>query len=239
MPLKANPVNPWLQRVLLLLEKVAEDARGKYLVCLPDLTGAIDALANMRGTQKLCFDLHERREDILTAAKQAVDAWEAVYCQMYDIVLSSGTGITQWVSCWADAPFTVPTCDFSALIGPEDFSKVCMPSLKEQARRAGLCVFHLDGPDAARHAAWLAEDPDITAVQYTPGAGTPSALSMLPMFRMFQRHRVPLFIESPLEEVKQLVGELDPRGVAIRTGGWDSTEQAEALIEWRDDVFVR
>jgi hypothetical protein len=56
---------------------------------------------------------------------------------------------------------------------------------------------------------------------------------------MFQRHRVPLFIESPLEEVKQLVGELDPRGVAIRTGGWDSTEQAEALIEWRDDVFVR
>lgn len=236
--LVVNPDNVWFRKVLLLTETLAEDACGEYLVCLPDLTGAIDAIANMRGTQNLCFDLYEQREAVLLAAAQAVDAWEMVFSRMYDLVLGLGVGITQWVSCWADSPFTVPTCDFNALIGAADFKAVCMPSLKEQARRAGLCVFHLDGPDAARHAETLAEDPDITAVQYSPGAGTPSALAKLPMFRMFQKHKVPLFIECPFDEIKQLAQELDPRGCAIRVSGLESQKQAEALIQWREKIFV-
>jgi len=68
-----------------------------------------------------------------------VDAWEHVYCQMYDESLSRGTGIIQWVSAWSETPVTVPTCDFNALIGVRDFADVCMPSLEEQARRAGRC----------------------------------------------------------------------------------------------------
>lgn len=235
--LVVDPDNAWFRKVLLLLEMLAADARGHYLVCLPDLTGAIDAIANMRGTQNLCFDLYEEREAVLLAAMQAVDVWEMVFGRMYDLVLGSGAGVTQWVSCWAGAPFTVPTCDFNALIGVADFKAVCMPSLKEQARRAGLCVFHLDGPDAARHADTLAGDPDITAVQYTPGAGTPSALAKLPMFRMFQKHGVPVFIDCPLDEVKQLAQELDPRGCAIRISGLESQEQAEELIRWREKAF--
>jgi len=236
--LEAAPGNVWLGKVLRLMEALAEDARGEYLVCLPDLTGAIDAIANLRGTQNLCFDLSEHREAVLLAAAQAVDAWEMVFGRMYDLVLGRGTGLTQWVSCWADAPFTVPTCDFNALIGAEDFKAVCMPSIKDQARRAGLCVFHLDGPAAARHAETLAEDPDITAVQFSPGAGTPSALAKLPMFRMFQQHEVPLFVDCPLDEVKQLAQELDPRGCAIRVAGLESHKQADALVQWREDVFA-
>ena len=236
--LEVDPKNPWLENILLLLELLAEDARGEYLVCLPDLTGAIDAIANMRGTQKLCFDLYEHRDAVLSAALQAVDVWETVFSRMYDLVLGSGAGITQWVSCWADSPFTVPTCDFNALIGPQDFTDICLPSLKKQARRAGLCVFHLDGPDAARHAEALAEDSDITAVQFTPGAGTPSAISVLPMLRMFQQHAVPLFIKCPLDEVKQLAQELNPAGVAIQTSGFANPQEANELVAWRDRTFA-
>jgi hypothetical protein len=233
------PDNLWFKRVLLLMQKVAEDARGEYLVCLPDMTGAIDVLANMRGAEKLCFDLYEHRQDILSAAAQAVDAWEGAFSRMYDLVLGCGAGITQWVSAWADGPFTLPTCDFNALIGPADFREVCMPSLKEQARRAGLCVFHLDGPAAARHAETLAEDPDITAVQYSPGAGTPSALAMLPMFRMLQEHKVPILIsECPLDEFRQLAQELDPRGVALHTSELNCPKEADALMNWREKVFA-
>jgi len=236
--LKADPANEWLVKVLSLMELLAEDARGRYLVCLPDLTGALDLLANMRSTEKLCFDLWEHRGEVLRAAQRAVDAWEDVFVRMYDLVLSKGAGITQWVSCWADSPFTVPTCDFNALIGPDDFREVCMPSLKEQARRAGLCVFHLDGPDAARHAEILADDPDITAVQFTPGAGTPSALAQLPLLKMIQERRVPLFIETEYHEVKELAQELDPRGTAIRVRELEGPKQADELIAWRDRTFA-
>ncbi len=205
-----DPRNKWLQSVISLMDMVVQEARGKFLVCTPDLTGAVDVLMNMRGMQQLCLDLFDYSEEILSIANQAVDAWEQVFSQMYDLAMGNGVGITHWVQCWADSPFTVSACDFNALIGQKDFKDICMPSITEQSRRAGLSVFHLDGPDAARHARILAEDPDITAVQYTPGAGTPSPLEKLPMFHMLQEHKTPLFIDCPAEEVKQLLTSLTP-----------------------------
>lgn len=227
-----DPDNEWLQKALALMEVTAQDAAGRYLVCTPDLTGAIDALVNMRTPEKLAMDLYDHRDDVLQAAAHAVDGWEFVFSEMYDRVLGQGAGITQWINCWADGPFTVPTCDFNALIGREDFRDVCMPSLTEQARRAGLCVFHLDGPDAARHAETMARDPDITAIEYVPGAATPSALAKLPMFKMFQEHRVPLFLEVQKEEVQSIIDALDPRGLAVRVHGLDTPGEADALFAW-------
>jgi len=236
-PMRVDPDNRWLKQTLLLMNRLAEDARGHYLVCLPDLTGAIDAIANMRTPAKLCFDLYENRDAILATARRSVDAWESVFVRMYDLVLGHGAGIIQWVTSWADTPYTLPTCDFNALISPLDFDQVCLPSLKEQARRAGLCVFHLDGPEAARHAETLAKDPDITAVQFTPGAGTPSALAKLEMFRMIQEQGTPLFIECPGDEIRQLARELAPRGVAYRVLDLNTPAEADDLVSWRDRTF--
>jgi hypothetical protein len=237
-PMRVDPDNRWLKQTLLLMDMLAEDARGNYLVCLPDLTGAIDAIANMRTPTKLCFDLYENRDAVLAAALRAVDAWETVFTRVYDLVLGHGTGIIQWVTSWADSPYTLPTCDFNALIGPQDFDQVCMPSLKEQAERAGLCVFHLDGPEAARHAETLAKDKDITAVQFTPGAGAPSALAKLEMFKMIQRHETSLFIECPAAEVRELARALSPRGVAYRVLDLKSPSEADDLVAWRDRSFA-
>lgn len=41
--------NPWFAQTLKLARLVAGDAAGRHVVTLPDLTGAIDALANLRG----------------------------------------------------------------------------------------------------------------------------------------------------------------------------------------------
>jgi hypothetical protein len=232
------PSNEWFVKTLRLIEILAADARGRYLVCLPDLSGAIDVLANLRGSQTLCFDLFENREAVMAAADRVVDAWEHAYAALYDAALSRGAGLTQFVAAWASVPFTAPTCDYNALIGPEDFREVCMPSLREQARRAGLSVIHLDGPEASRHAETLAADPFITAIQYTPGAGTPSALAKLPMFKMIQAHRKPLFIETPFAEVKPLLQGLDPRGVTLRVSGVPGPDEAHALVNWRNREFA-
>jgi hypothetical protein len=236
-PLQFDPGNERFSQVMQVIRRLCEDARSRYLVCLPDLSGPIDVLANLRGSEQLCFDLLEHRQAIISRAMQLVEAWEQVFTRMYDLVLGCGAGIAQWIDCWSDRPYTVPTCDFNALIGPEDFCEVCLPSYKEQARRAGLCVFHLDGPDAARHATALAQDPDITAVQYTPGAGTPSALAKVPMFKMFQEHRKPLFIDCPAEQTVELCESLEPAGLAIRIQGHQSQQQLQQIIQWRDQNF--
>lgn len=229
--------NPWLKQTLQFLDLLAEDARGNYLVCLPDLTGAIDAIANMRGPAELCLDLFEDRAAIIATAKRVVDAWEKVFTRAYDIILARGAGPIQWVTSWSDTPYTLPTCDFNALIGPDDFREVCLPALGDQARRAGRCVFHLDGPDAARHAKALGEDPDIIAVQFTPGAGTPSALAQVELFRMLQEQGKSLFIEVEAHEIEELATKLSPRAVAYRVSDLKSVSEAEDLVAWRETTF--
>ena len=234
-----DPENPWLVRVMNLMERLAADARGRYLVCLPDLTGSIDALANLRSPEAFCLDLFENRESVVVAAARVVDAWEAVYSRMYDCVTGAGAGILQWVCSWSDSPYTVPTCDFNALIGERDFREVCLPSLEEQARRAGRCVFHLDGPDAVRHSTALAQARHITAVQFTPGAGTPSALAHLDRFRELQAHGKPLFLVCPLAEARELAQQLDPGGLALWIEDPHGGREMDDLLEWRDRNFPK
>lgn len=228
--LRLEPSNRWLRVVLDLLDLLAQDGAGSYLVCLPDLAGAMDVLANMRGSERLCLDLIEHREEIERAADRVLDDWEAVFVMVHELILSQGAGVVQWLGCWSDVPYTLPTCDFNALIGPKDFSEICLPSLAEQARRAGRCVFHLDGPDAARHVDALVAEPAITALQYTPGAGTPSAVAKLPMLRRVHAARKPLIVICPRHEVERVAAELDPRGLAIIPEGVADPREADELL---------
>lgn len=226
-----HPENIWFQRVMELTRVVAEDAAGDYMVTLPDLSGAIDAVANLRGPERLLMDLYDEPEAVKAAADRMVDVWEAAFSHLYDTILGAGAGTVQWLMPWSHTPYTLPTCDFNFSIGPGQFAEFCLPSLREQARRAGRCVFHLDGPSAAKHAEALAHTPEITAVQYTPGVGTPSALEKLDMFKMLQAAGKPLVVVPVVDELPKLVEALDPRGVMFLIHGVDA-----ATADWAMNV---
>jgi len=226
-----DPKNRWQRTVLALTDAIARDAAGRYLVCFPDLTGAVDVLANMRGPDRLCMDLFDRRDAVKTAAERVLDGWARIFGALHDISLAQGTGVVQWLGCWSNSSHTVPTCDFNALIGPDDFVDVCMPTLNAQARLAGRCAFHLDGPAAARHAETLAASPDITAVQFTPGAGTPSALAKIDMLRTVQKAGKSILVFVPIEEVDAFCDQVDPRGVTVWPMGVATPQQADELVE--------
>ncbi|OAM90071.1 hypothetical protein OH491_18795 [Termitidicoccus mucosus] len=225
-----SPENPWWCRVLELLALTAEDARGKYLVCLPDMAGAIDILVNLRDPTQLCMDIaDESREAVKTAAMQVAAMWTGMFAGAADAVLDRGAGFINWVGAWSDRAYTVPTCDFNALIGPDDFEECCLPSLRSQTQSAGRMCFHLDGPQAARHAPALAAQPWVDAVQYTPGAGTPSAMAKVDMLRGLQQAGKPVLVTTPKNEVLELARALDPRGLAIWVDESISIAEADEL----------
>ena len=223
--------NRWLRILVALAERTAEDAAGNYLISMPDLSGAADIVVNLRGTERMLMDLYDQPDAVRAGIGKAVDAWEQSFVMLYDAALSRGAGLTTWLKAWANEPYTVPTCDFNAMLSPEQFETFCLPSLAEQGRRAGRCLFHLDGPDAARHADALAADPDITAIQYTPGAGTPSAVAMLEMLRRIQSARKPLWLFCPADEVPALIDALDPRGLVLCPQGLRSPQEADELLK--------
>ena len=229
--LKLDRANRWYLAVMTLLKYTAEDAAGNYLVMMPDYSGAIDALANLRGSESLLYDLYDHRADVIRAADELVDAWEIAFRETNAILAAAGAGMTSWVGPVSRVPYTVPTCDFNYMIGPDDFAEICLPSLREQVRRSGRGVLHVDGPGAANHAAAIAAASEITAVQYTPGAGTPSALAKIDILRCWQAAGKPVVIMCPKEEVPELVRQLDPRGLLLCPSGVRTPGEAEALFK--------
>jgi hypothetical protein len=226
-----DPANPWYGRTLALMRALAEDAAGHYLVCFPDMSGAMDILANLRGSQRLCFDLLDHREQVKKAAMDLMPAWCQVFDAFQDAVLENGAGTTQWLGCWSNIPYVVATCDFNALVGPDDFADLCLPALHAQGAHVGRCLFHLDGPAAARHADAIAADDAISAIQYVPGAGTPSAVAKLDMLRRVQKAGKPLIIPCPSSEIEELCDKLDPRGLAFMPYDVQNAAHAEQLLK--------
>ena len=213
--LKLRMDNHWLDVVLKLLDRTAQDAAGHYLVSLPDYSGAFDILANLRGSQDLLLDLYDAPDAAFHAAGGLVDAWRLVFEKSYATILARGAGITSWLHAWSSVAYTVPSCDFNYMIGPDVFRELVMPSLAEQARQAGRCVLHLDGPGATRHAQAVAEEPAITAVQFTPGAGSRSAVVWMDMYRLLQAAGKPLLLVCPKAEIPELLEKLDHRGLVL------------------------
>jgi len=226
---RLDPSNRWLRVLLKLLAITAADAAGRYVVTLPDLGGAVDALANLRRPDRLCLDLLENPEAVRKTALEITAIAEQTRDLFYKTVLKHGAGVVHWLGCWSNRPYAVPTCDFSFMISPEDFRATCWPSIHAQAALAVRAVYHLDS--VPRHAETLIEDPEITAIQFTPGDGTPSALAHLAMFKKIQAAGKPIIVTCPPDEIPELCRHLDRRGVVFRPTPLRSAQQAAALMK--------
>jgi hypothetical protein len=198
-----------------LTQRVAQNAAGRYLVCTPDLGGAADVLLNLRGSAQLCLDVVMRPDTVKAAVEAIYASWQKAFASLYATSLEHGAGVIHWLGLWSSRPYAVPACDFNALIGPAHFRELFLPEIAREAASAGRAVFHLDGPDAARHIDTLLEVPEIQAIQFTPGAGSPSALAWMEMLKRIQEKGRSLLIFSPAEEVLTLAESLKPEGLAI------------------------
>jgi hypothetical protein len=207
--------NAWWRLLRERAEQVARDAAGRYVLCTPDLGGSADVLLNLRGASNLCLDVLTQPERIPEALNAIYPAWHEAISMLYRTATDRGAGLAHWLGVWSSEPYMVPACDFNFLIGQHDFERLCLPDIARQAATVGRAVFHLDGPGAAKHIDALLEVPDIQAIQFTPGEGTPSALAWVEMFRKIQDKGRSLLVFCPPREVLELCGALRPEGLAI------------------------
>ncbi len=211
--------NRWWMLLRELTELVAADAPGNYVICTPDLGGSADVLLNLRGSENLCLDIMIQPELIRGHVDAIYPAWHEAFTGLYRRAMNAGAGLFHWLCLWSNRPYVVPACDFSYLISPESFNTVCLPDIARQAETVGRAVFHLDGSGATRHLDALLEIPEIKAIQYTPGEGTPSALPWVEMFKKIQARGRSLLIFAPASEAIQLCECLRPEGLAFQITG--------------------
>lgn len=205
-----------------LLARVGQEAKGRYLVCAPDLGAAGDLIQIMRGSSPLCMDVIDRPERIQAALDGIFSSWTYAFTEVYRIVVEQDAGLYQWLRLWSSQPYVVPACDFSAVLGPRQFEKLFLPDIARLAAAVGRAAYHLDGPDAIRHVDALLEIPEIKAIQFSPGPANFTALGWVDMFRRIQDKGRSLLIFCPANEVLALSQELRPEGLAVVVRGHSS-----------------
>lgn len=207
--------NPWWILMQKLLARVADDAAGKYLVCTPDLGGSADLLLNLRGSTGLCMDAIDSPQRVCEAIEAIYPIWFETYFAQYRCTVERGAGVCHWLGLWSNQPYVIPACDFSYMIGPEEFESVCLDDIARQAGEVGRAIFHLDGPGSARHIDALLELPQLQAIQFTPGEGSISALAWVDMFRKIQNRGKSVLVFCPLDEAVELSRRVDPSRLAM------------------------
>lgn len=219
---------PWWKRFRELTERVAQDAAGRYVLCTPDFGGSADVLLNLRSAEALCMDLVVQPEVVQSSIDAIYEAWRHAFTDVYRTAMRTGAGVIHWLGAWSNVPYMIPACDFCCMIGPDAFETTFLPDIARQAAAVGRALFHLDGPEAARHIDALLEAPSIQAIQFTPGDGSPSTRRWIDMFRKIQARGRSLLIICPLDEVLTLCDALEPEGLAFLPDARD-VEQLDAV----------
>lgn len=204
----------WTQ-YLALLAKIVSDARGRYLIVAPDWGVAGDLIATMRGTSETCIDIMQSPEKVKEAVESIYPVWLRAFRETYDIALSAGVGVCQWLKLWSNKPYAICGCDISSLLGVEHFKEFFLPDIARQAKMIGRAIYHLDGPAAIRHLDAILEVPEIRAIQYSPPPPYFSALPWIDVYKKIQDRGRSILLFCPPEEVLALSEALNPAGLGF------------------------
>jgi hypothetical protein len=195
---------------------LVEAGKDKYLVSLPDFQGGIDGLGSMYGFSELCMDLCLYPQKIKKALDYIFEnVYKPTFSEIRDILTRHTDITTHWMGIISDKRHDVLQADSLALVSPKMAEEFVIPMVKKEATYLERSIYHLDGPKAVNKLDLLLDIRELDGIQWVPGVGAPTAAHWLPMLKRIQKKGKALYIYSPPKEVKELVSELEPKGLII------------------------
>lgn len=233
-----DPGNKWWKKIEEMTVAAVTDSKGDYFVGLTDLHSGMDALVSLRGPETLCLDVMDYPDEIKKANFEIFEVFKLVYDKLYCITSKNMPGSSTWLGIWHPGKWYPVSCDFICLISEEMFAEFVLPELEEEIRWLDASIFHLDGPDAARHIDAILSIPELKGIQWVPGAGKPGALHWIPLLKKIQDAGKLIHMSINPGEIDVLLEELRPEGVMYAT--WcESEEDAGDLLKKAEKSYKR
>lgn len=202
---------------------------GKYFVGMTDFHGGIDAIAALRGPERLALDMLDQPEKIHALMDILTPLWYETYNESYSRTNKVQTGTTTWFELWSPGRWYPVSCDFICMISREMFEEFVLPDIAAQIEWLDHSIFHLDGPGAVRHLDALLSIEKLNGIQWVPGAGDEDIMKWVPMLKRIQNAGKLIHMTVNPSEVEPLLDALKPEGLMLAT--WVGTQnEAENLI---------
>lgn len=220
------------KKTLEITNKAAELGKGRFFVNQTDLSGVLDIVAHLRGTENLLYDITDYPDEVKNAKDKILPIWFSCVKRLYDITkVGNDGGSLSWLAVWAPGLCHALQCDFAAMISPAMFEEFVMPELNTQCKEMPYSIFHLDGPNMVCHLDHILSIKELNAIQWQPGDGQPRPVEWVELLKKIQKGGKSIHTWGTCKDVLDMLDYLSPRGLYIEVcDQLDSPQEADAFI---------
>lgn len=221
------------KKTLEMARYLCEQANGQYYVSMPDLSGNLDALAHVRGSDNLLMDFLTEDEDVIRACADKLEAiWEKTMKDCYDIVkdCNDGGSCIGWLNTWAPGFHGQLQCDISVMVSNEIYETFARPELTRQCQVLDYPLYHLDGMEQIRHLDTILSIPGLKMIQWTNVVGQPSPLEFLPALKKIQEAQKCLLLQIRPWEVEKAMDVLSSKGLYLQVSA-SSKDEVDFVVK--------
>lgn len=230
--LEIDRENFWFKKFIEFYRIGAEKGDGKYLLAMVDFHTHLDLLRAVRGTENLCIDLIENKEEIKRRLEEVKDIFIEIYTDVFIAGKMEKWGTIGWIPFYCKKRFAVIQCDFICMIGKEMFEEFALPYIDYEANFLDRCIFHLDGPGALKHLDDILGIEKIDAVQWVPGAGNKPHIEWMDVLKKIKKAGKGIIVyPQDAEEIKTFHKELGPDRVVYQYN-FKNLKEAEDIKNW-------
>jgi len=208
--------NPYLKKIEEMTRIALEKCKGKFMVGYTDLDPGIDCAAAWRDHQQLCLDLLMYPDEVKKLVKLANKHFQELYDYFDNMLKSQNQLSVTWMGIPSFGKMHIQSCDFSAMISPEQFDEFCLPVIADEIKPMIHNVFHLDGKGVARNIDRILDLPEINAIQWVQGMGDDTPiLQWIPFIKKIQHAGKSVVVDLQLHELDDFINEMDPEGLLL------------------------
>lgn len=225
-------------RVLSNLCSQAKLAVGnRAFVGCPAVSPNLDVLAELRGVERLMFDLVDDPGWVHAKLEEIQICFEEVYSRLYRILQEpDGSLVFAYFMLFAPGTVCLGQCDTAALISLDMFEEFVIPALRRQCNFLDYCMYHVDGPTALKTVDPLLEVESLSAIEFTPGPNVPGGGDPH-WFGLYRKIKaagksIQVVLVEP-DELERLLDEIGPDGtyVLVRFHSDADVEQVLRIAE--------
>lgn len=214
---------------------LCEEADGEYLVSMPDVSGNIDVLANLRSSTELLMDMITDEDQVKECLRRIQGIWEKSTSLIYEYLkdYSFGGSCIGWLNTWAPGFHNQMQCDMSVMFSNEYYEKYIREELEKQSDFVDYPLYHLDGIKQIRHLDTLLSIEKLKMIQWTSVVAQPSPVNYIPVFQKIQKAGKGLLLMLKPGEVRPLLENLSSKGlfINVKVKNKDEADEIVKLAE--------
>ncbi|MCS7120135.1 MAG: hypothetical protein RMJ07_03335 [Nitrososphaerota archaeon] len=216
--LEFDPENKWWKFHCDFIVQASKRSFGRYLIGMPDLIEGLDTLAQLRGHEKLLVDLFKRPKWVHARLEEITELYFIYYNHFYEKIKDDvGGNAFSVYRIWAPGRTSKVQSDISAFLSPRMFKEFVDPYLRRQCSQLDFVLYHLDGPNAIQHLDILLKIPEITMIQWVPGAGEepPESQKWRPLYKKILEAGKSIWLHVPFNCVENMIATLNSKRLFI------------------------